>query len=267
MGNACDQPRIVNSREPIDAGGTGDESAKDEVPENELADDENPEAGYGLNPVEEENVAKPEENTAEPEEIITVSAEREDNSAKPEAPSLWGQIAKFATDVVVKKEVEPKNEQPDTALAESTNEQPKDALVERGNEKPKSVPRALPKGHLSREAERRAQELAEKLIGDMSEEDISRLSDEAAKHALSRERLNIVMEGTEGLRMTCAQLDNLVRLVTLDAHKEQVILARYAHLTDKPSFKEVVVAQFSLSKSMRENLLAKLMKSLTQDSQ
>lgn len=198
------------------------------------------------NPVIVEDNAVKEEDTAVKEQPQT---------KEQEAPSLWSGL--FGTnsqksdtnEVPVKKAVQPSNEKKE--------ELPK-------KEPPKSVSAIAP-GELSPEAEKRAQVIASKLSGDLGQDILDSCAEESGQLPLSKDRVKLLLERTEGFRMTCKQLDSLVRMVTLDAHKEQLISLRYAHLTDKENFRETVVAQFSLSKSMRDNLTKKLTKTLTED--
>lgn len=97
---------------------------------------------------------------------------------------------------------------------------------------------------------------------DWNDEAMRDLTQEVNKLSLSKERVKVVLQHTQDKRLTCAQLNDLMKLVALEAHKEQVLFERYPHLKDRSSFETEVVNAFSLSKSIRASLMRKLTKFL-----
>jgi len=51
---------------------------------------------------------------------------------------------------------------------------------------------------------------------------VNKTVEEVAKNALSRDRLQVVLDQSNGVRLTCDQLKSLVDMVTLDAHKKHM---------------------------------------------
>lgn len=100
------------------------------------------------------------------------------------------------------------------------------------------------------------------LRDDWDDKAMEELKIEIGKLALSRERVVVVLQNTQDKRLNCEQLNELLKTVALEAHKEQVLLERYAHLTDKSNFENDVINAFSLSKSVRGSVMKKLTKFL-----
>merc|ERR1719265_3133895 len=72
-------------------------------------------------------------------------------------------------------------------------------------------------------AELRAQAVFETLRDDWNEEAMSALTSEIGKIALSKERVKVVLQHTQDKRVTCVQLNELLKTVALEAHKEQIL--------------------------------------------
>jgi hypothetical protein len=111
-------------------------------------------------------------------------------------------------------------------------------------------------------AERKAEAIFKYLRVDWSDEAMRELTQEVGKLALSKERVKVVLQHTQDKRLSCVHLNDLIKLVALEAHKEQVLFERYPHLTDKENFETEIVNTFTLSTSIRGSLLRKLTKFL-----
>lgn len=112
-------------------------------------------------------------------------------------------------------------------------------------------------------AELNAEATFQILRDDWTDEAMMDLTQVLGKLALSKERVKVVLQHTQDKRFTCAQLNELLKTVALETHKEQVLFERYSHLIDKKNFETEVINAFTLSKSIRGSLKRKLTKSLT----
>jgi len=112
-------------------------------------------------------------------------------------------------------------------------------------------------------AELKAEAKFKYLREDWNEEAMRVLTQEVGQLALSRERVKVVLQHTQDKRLSCAQLNDLIKLCSLETHKEQVLFERYPHLTDRNNFETQIVNVFTLSKSVRGSLMRKLTKFLT----
>jgi len=116
---------------------------------------------------------------------------------------------------------------------------------------------SLPDG-CSIEAEQISDGVFRALSGAFSSSAWEGLQEELAAHALSKDRVAIILRHTEGLSLTCTQLDELVRLVSLEKHKEQLIFQRYTHLSNRSDFVVTVVHRYTRSETIRKRLIHKL---------
>jgi len=112
-------------------------------------------------------------------------------------------------------------------------------------------------------AEMKAEAAFQILRDDWTDEAMRELMQETGKLALSKERVKVVLQHTQDKRLNCVQLNELLKTVALETHKEQILFERYPHLIDKRNFETEVVNAFTLSKSIRGSLMRKLTKSLT----
>eukprot|EP00811_Abedinium_folium_P002281 NODE_12090_length_1246_cov_8.545130.p1 GENE.NODE_12090_length_1246_cov_8.545130~~NODE_12090_length_1246_cov_8.545130.p1 ORF type:complete len:207 (+),score=62.91 NODE_12090_length_1246_cov_8.545130:59-679(+) len=115
-------------------------------------------------------------------------------------------------------------------------------------------------------AEEHADMIFAGLTGDMDEEATKALEEETSKNPLSKDRSKIILRHTADCRMTCAQLKDMVKLVNLEAAKEEIIYMRYGHLRNREDFKTDVIHTFTRSEAMREHILEKLTARLIEDS-
>lgn len=113
-------------------------------------------------------------------------------------------------------------------------------------------------------AKLRAEATFNGLREDYSDEQFQKLKEVVGSIPLSKERTRVILEDTEGHRLTCEQLSVILRLLAMDSLKEQVLIARYAHLVDKDSFRTAVVNQVTRSESMQASLVRKLTTKLAQ---
>lgn len=116
---------------------------------------------------------------------------------------------------------------------------------------------------ISDAASRRAKSVFQRLDKDLSQEMLNKISEECFKHALSRDRVAVALEQSQAYRLTCAQLRAMVEMVSLDAHKKQVIYARYAQVVDKDHFREEVLNNFTRSNALRGIIMKELSNTLT----
>lgn len=114
-------------------------------------------------------------------------------------------------------------------------------------------------------AQQRAQLVFQDLSRDFGQDAVNKTVEEVAKNALSRDRLQVVLDQSNGVRLTCDQLKSLVDMVTLDAHKKQIIFGRYAQLSDKEKFHEVIVENYTRSTSLRKAIVEELNAALCKD--
>lgn len=121
-----------------------------------------------------------------------------------------------------------------------------------------SVTTLNPKMVLSEAAEASALVVFQSLVSDLSAQDLLRITQDTCKVHLSRDRVGVLLEQSQGARMTCSQLKAMIELVSLDSHKKTVIYERYAQLVDKESFLEEIVQNFTRSNSLRGMVVADL---------
>jgi len=98
------------------------------------------------------------------------------------------------------------------------------------------------------------------------EDDLDYIHHEVSHFLLSKEKLEVVLCLTEGFRLTCSQLMDLTTLVYLDSHKESLIFARYAHLSDRVMFQHEVLEHLTRSETVRNKLIRRLEKYLDERS-
>uniref|UniRef100_A0A7S1A720 DUF4476 domain-containing protein n=1 Tax=Noctiluca scintillans TaxID=2966 RepID=A0A7S1A720_NOCSC len=110
-------------------------------------------------------------------------------------------------------------------------------------------------------AEARLATLHETLV----EEQIHAMREEVQMVSLSKEKLAVVLRCSEGKRLTCQQMWVLCGCVALEHHKEAVILSRYAHLTDRDSFRKVILEQFTRSEALRSKLMRRVKSKLEEE--
>ena len=111
----------------------------------------------------------------------------------------------------------------------------------------------------------RAEAILATLHETLVEEQIHAMREEARMVALSKEKLAVVLRCSEGKRLTCKQMWVLCGCVALENHKEAVILSRYAHLTDRENFREVVLEQFTRSEALRSKLMRRVKSKLVEE--
>jgi len=92
----------------------------------------------------------------------------------------------------------------------------------------------------------------------LSRDDVERLKGEMHQHPRSKDRLKKILEEVYTSSMTSAQLLELMRMVSLDDHKRDIMTELYCHVSDRENFEETVVAQFSLSDTLRKRTIEKL---------
>jgi len=100
----------------------------------------------------------------------------------------------------------------------------------------------------------------------LAPEDLRKLVATMHQHPRSKDRLKAVLDYMPTLSLTCAELGELMRMVSLDDHKREVMIEMYSHLTDREHFEEQVVHQFSLSDTLRSRTIELLQEKLTERS-
>jgi len=114
-------------------------------------------------------------------------------------------------------------------------------------------------------AERKANIAFQRLNKELTQDALDTMTDGMAKFPLSKDRLTVVLEESQGARLTCAQLRTMIEMVSLDNHKKQVICERYAQVSDKDRFLEEVLNNFTRSQALKAMLMKDLSKSLIED--
>jgi len=118
---------------------------------------------------------------------------------------------------------------------------------------------------ISSSSEQHARKVFQSLKKDFTEAAFAQMVAEVGKNALSRDKLAVLLEASEGVRLTCSQLQKMVELCSLDAHKKAVIYQRYAQISNKDKFAEEVLNNFTRSNSLRSTIMKELDDKLIND--
>eukprot|EP00403_Amphidinium_massartii_P008641 CAMPEP_0178414038 /NCGR_PEP_ID=MMETSP0689_2-20121128/22832_1 /TAXON_ID=160604 /ORGANISM="Amphidinium massartii, Strain CS-259" /LENGTH=179 /DNA_ID=CAMNT_0020035319 /DNA_START=40 /DNA_END=580 /DNA_ORIENTATION=+ len=90
------------------------------------------------------------------------------------------------------------------------------------------------------------------LSSSLGDDDMQAITAEVQQVGLSKERVKTVIERTNEKQLTCAQLQDLLKLLSLEAHRKQVIFLRYPHLVDRQAFNETILQQFTKSEALKK---------------
>jgi hypothetical protein len=115
---------------------------------------------------------------------------------------------------------------------------------------------------ISSSSEQHARKVFQSLKKDFTEAAFAQMVAEVGKNALSRDKLAVLLEASQGVRLTCSQLQKMVELCSLDAHKKAVIYQRYAQISNKDKFADEVLNNFTRSNSLRSTIMKELDESL-----
>jgi hypothetical protein len=118
---------------------------------------------------------------------------------------------------------------------------------------------------ISSSSEQHARKVFQSLKKDFTEAAFAQMVAEVGKNALSRDKLAVLLEASQGVRLTCSQLQKMVELCSLDAHKKAVIYQRYAQISNKDKFTDEVLNNFTRSNSLRSTIMKELDDKLIND--